>query len=393
MILVTKETPHDTRLQEFLFQEAASRWVFFLTAALLVLGEVLVVSASLEYAQKFKSSAHYFWVRHTIYLAIALFLGAGIYRIPLNVWERLGSKILVACFILLLLVWIPGLGRSMNGAQRWIQLPGLSVQPSEFVKIFMIIYLSGYLVRKRHEVLNTLIGFLKPFVVLLMMVFLLLCQPDFGTAVVIMTTAMAMIFLSGARISQFIVLFSLILLAGTLLVVFEPYRMQRVFSFVSPWENPYASGYQLTQSLIAIGRGNWLGVGLGNSVQKLFYLPEAHTDFVFAILAEELGLIGTVSVIGAFIGLFWASFRIGLQAVKKDFFFAGFLAWGIGLIIGLQAMINMGVNMGVLPTKGLTLPFVSYGGTSLVVSVMLIALLLRVGTETSRRGAGALRKA
>ncbi len=391
-MLMTKEASFDNRWQEFLFQDQAQRWIFFLTAALLLVGEILVTSASLEYAQKFKSTSNYFWLRHTVYLMLSIIIGCFAYRLPLSFWEKWGARALLLSFFLLFAVWIPGLGIKMNGSHRWIRLPGFTLQPSEFVKLFVVVYLAGYLVRKREEVLNTFIGFVKPFIVLLLIVFLLLCEPDFGAAVVIMGSAMSMIFLSGARISQFILLFGLLLIAGILLVVFEPYRMGRVFSFVSPWEDPYNKGYQLTQSLIAIGRGEWFGVGLGNSVQKLFYLPEAHTDFVYAVLAEELGLVGAVCVILAFVGLFWASFRIGIQAIRKEFFFAGYLAWGIGMLIGLQAMINIGVSLGVLPTKGITLPFVSYGGTSLVVSVTLSALLLRIGTEVSRKGSGALRK-
>ena len=237
-MLMTKEASFDNRWQEFLFQDQAQRWIFFLTAALLLVGEILVTSASLEYAQKFKSTSNYFWLRHTVYLMLSIIIGCFAYRLPLSFWEKWGARALLLSFFLLFAVWIPGLGIKMNGSHRWIRLPGFTLQPSEFVKLFVVVYLAGYLVRKREEVLNTFIGFVKPFIVLLLIVFLLLCEPDFGAAVVIMGSAMSMIFLSGARISQFILLFGLLLIAGMLLVVFEPYRMGRVFSFVSPWEDP-----------------------------------------------------------------------------------------------------------------------------------------------------------
>jgi len=285
-------------------------------------------------------------------------------------------------------VLVPGVGRNVNGATRWLPLGFVNLQVSELAKLAVVVYAAGYLVRRGEEVRSTIQGFVKPLGVMLLFALLLLLEPDFGAVVVIGATLMGMLFLAGVRLW----LFGLLLVAAAgalaLLAITSPYRMERLTTFMNPWADPFDSGFQLTQALIAFGRGEWLGVGLGGSVQKLFYLPEAHTDFLFAVLAEELGLLGAVGVIALFAYVVWRGFAIGQVAARAGRHFAAYLSYGIALWIGMQAFINLGVNMGVLPTKGLTLPLMSYGGSSMLVSCIAVALLLRVDRET-RQGGGA----
>jgi cell division protein FtsW len=282
---------------------------------------------------------------------------------------------------LLLLVLMPGIGREVNGSTRWMSLGIINLQVSELVKLFVVVYMAGYLVRQGDEVRTSMRGFLKPMALLAVISVLLLCEPDFGATAVIVTTALAMMFVAGVRLWQFMILMLVVLAALSVLAVTSPYRMQRLTAFLDPWADPFNSGFQLTQALIAFGRGEWLGVGLGGSVQKLFYLPEAHTDFVFAVLAEELGLLGAVSVIVMFAIVVWRAFVMARLAEQCGKFFEAYLAYGLGVWIGMQAYINIGVNMGVLPTKGLTLPLMSYGGSSIMVMCVAIALLLRIDHE------------
>jgi cell division protein FtsW len=273
-------------------------------------------------------------------------------------------------------------GREVNGSTRWLHLGLFNLQASELVKLFVIVYLAGYLVRRGEEVRTTLKGFLKPLVILAALSVLLLLEPDFGTTAVMFATALGMMFLGGVRLWQFSALLALVVAVMAGVALSSPYRLERLTTFLDPWADPFNSGFQLTQALIAIGRGEWLGVGLGGSIQKLFYLPEAHTDFLFAVLAEELGLLGVMTVIVLFTLVVWRAFVIAYRAELSGNRFAGYLAYGIGMWIGLQAFINMGVNMGALPTKGLTLPLMSYGGSSIVVMCMAVALLMRVDYET-----------
>ena len=266
----------------------------------------------------------------------------------------------------------------MNGSTRWISLGSINFQPSELAKLLLISYLAGYLVRRRDEVRSSWWGFAKPMLVMAVVAMLLLSEPDLGATVVIGSAFLGMIFLSGVKLGQFMVLISGCLVSVGLLIYSQPYRLKRLVGYTDPWADPYGTGYQVIQSLIAFGRGDWSGVGLGNSIQKQFYLPEAHTDFVFAILAEEFGLIGTLVVVSLFSVLVYRAIRIGYLAEKKQQLFSAYFAYGIGILLGVQSFINIGVNMGLLPTKGLTLPLVSYGGSSLVVSCMCIGVLLRI---------------
>ena len=359
-------------------------WLIGSSVVLIVLGLIMVGSASVSVAEKQTGNAfHYLW-RQLLYTGLGISLAVLITRIPLHVWEKLGPWLMALSVILLLLVFIPGLGRTVNGSARWISLAGFNMQPSEFVKLFSVIYLSGYLVRQQHAIKTSVGGFLRPLALFVVLVMFLLLEPDFGAAAVMLTTAMMMMWLGGVRVIQFAVL--VVSVAGVLFVLAltSPYRLQRLTAFTNPWADPFDSGFQLTQALIAFGRGEWFGVGLGSSVQKLFYLPEAHTDFLFAVLAEELGLVGVGVVMLLFTVLVLRALRIGRSAEKRERPFAGYIAYGTGIWIGLQAFINIGVNMGVLPTKGLTLPFMSYGGSSIIVMCMALGLLIRADYETRR---------
>ena len=352
--------------------------------ALLALGLVMVGSASTSIAERQTGDAFYYLWRQLAYLTVGLGLATGILFIPLRVWERLGLGLILLSVALLVMVFIPGLGHEANGSLRWIHLGPVNVQVSEFVKLFVILYLAGYLVRHNEAVQGSAVGFLRPLALFLILAVLLLLQPDYGAVAVIFMTAMGMMWLGGARLLQFLLL--LLSVSGVLgvLALVSPYRMERLTGFLNPWADPFDSGFQLTQALIAFGRGEWFGVGLGGSVQKLFYLPEAHTDFLFAVLAEELGLVMAVLVIGLFVFIVLRALAIGRQAEQREQPYQAFVAYGVGIWIGLQAFINLGVNMGLLPTKGLTLPFMSYGGSSVVVMCIAVALLLRADFELHR---------
>ncbi len=354
----------------------------FVTVAILIgAGLVMVASSSIGVAEKNFGDPFHFVTRQAVYVAVGLFLAYLVYEIPLRLWETAGVALLGIAVLLLVLVLLPGVGRTVNGATRWINLPFFSLQASEVVKVLMILYMAGYISRHGEALRETTAGFLQPLVIVGLTASLLLLEPDFGAAVVIGLVTMGMLFLGGVRLKQFALLFSLGVLGFAMLAVASPYRMKRLTSFLNPWSDPYDSGFQLTQSLIAIGSGSWWGVGLGGSVQKLFYLPEAHNDFMFAILAEELGLMGVLAVMGLFVYAVWRAFAIGATAERSGHLFGAYLAFGIGLWIGIQAFVNMGVNMGVLPTKGLTLPFMSAGGSSIIAMCIGVGLLLRVHRE------------
>ncbi|MGD8526778.1 MAG: putative lipid II flippase FtsW, partial [Thioalkalispiraceae bacterium] len=337
---------------------------------LLVLGLIMAGSASISIADNQLNDPFYYLLRHISYMAFGLVAGFGVTRIPLSLWEVAGPWLIILSMLLLIMVLTPGLGREVNGSVRWLKLGPVTVQASELVKLFVIIYLAGYLVRHNDEVRTYAAGFLKPMVLLSLLALLLLLEPDYGAVAVMMVTATGMLWLGGARVFQFILLVLSLAVALGLLAVASPYRMERLTTFLNPWADPFNSGFQLTQALIAFGRGEWFGVGLGSSVQKLFYLPEAHTDFMLAVMAEELGLIAVLIVIGLYTFIVLRAMHIAKTAELRERPFAGYLAYGIGFWIGLQAFINIGVNMGVLPTKGLTLPLMSYGGSSLVVTCM-----------------------
>ena len=356
-------------------------WLLFVIFMLLGIGIVMVGSSSFEIADRKLDQPLYYLIRQMIYVTIGVLAAAALLRVPLEFWEKMGGYFLMAGVLSLILVLIPGVGREVNGSMRWLSLGIVNVQPSEFAKLFVIIYMAGYLVRHGESMQTALGGFVRPMAVLALVCVLLLAEPDFGAAAVILATAMAMMFLGGVRFSQFLVLMVLMSLAMAALAISSPYRMERITGFMDPWADPFNSGFQLTQALIAFGRGEWFGVGLGSSVQKLFYLPEAHTDFLFAVISEELGFVGGLTIIALFCFVVIRAFVIGRMAEKVGMRFASYLAYGIGIWIGIQAFINIGVNMGVLPTKGLTLPFMSYGGSSVLVMCLAIALLLRVDYE------------
>jgi len=356
-------------------------WLLFVIFMLLGVGIVMVGSSSFEIADRKLDQPFYYLIRQMIYVMIGVLAAAALLRVPLEFWEKMGGYFLMAGVLSLILVLVPGVGREINGSMRWLSLGIVNVQPSEFAKLFVIVYMAGYLVRHGNSMQTALGGFVRPMAVLALVCVLLLAEPDFGAAAVILATAMAMMFLGGVRFSQFLVLMLLMTLAMTALAVSSPYRMERITGFMDPWADPFNSGFQLTQALIAFGRGEWFGVGLGSSVQKLFYLPEAHTDFLFAVLSEELGFVGGLVIIALFCFVVIRAFMVGRMAEKVGMRFASYLAYGIGTWIGIQTFINIGVNMGVLPTKGLTLPFMSYGGSSVLVMCIAIALLLRVDYE------------
>jgi cell division protein FtsW len=350
--------------------------------ALMLLGLVMVSSASITMADRQLGQPFYFVLRQGIHLGLGLLLAALVLRVKLVVWERGSFVWLALALALLTLVLIPGLGREVNGSVRWLVLGPLRLQVSEPAKLLLILYLAGYLVRRGEEVRTQVAGFLKPMGVMVLAAILLLLEPDFGAMVVLMSTVLGMTFLAGVRLWQFAVLLGMALSAFALLAITSPYRLARLTAFLNPWADPFNSGFQLTQSLIAIGRGDLFGVGLGASIQKLFYLPEAHTDFIFSVLAEEFGLVGVLVVIALYAFVVWRAFAIAEVARQGQQPFAAYLAYGIGIWIGLQSVINMGVSMGLLPTKGLTLPLLSYGGSSLLVMCVTVALLLRIDYET-----------
>ena len=367
-------------------------WLVGALILLLTIGLVMVSSASLHISARAFHQPWYYTIRQAAFMGMGLVAALIVLRIPLVAWERLGPMLVICGMVLLVMVLIPGIGRKINGASRWINLGILNLQVSELMKLFVIVYMAGYLVRRGEEVRTTVKGFLKPMGLLAVIAVLLLLEPDFGSTSVIMMTAMGMLFIGGVRLWQFGVLVAVVASAMATLAITSPYRMQRLTTFLDPWADPFNSGFQLTQALIAIGRGEIWGVGLGSGVQKLFYLPEAHTDFLFSVMAEEFGLLGSVIVIGLFVTVVVRAFIVGSRAEKIGAHFDGYVAYGIGLWLGLQAFINIGVNMGVLPTKGLTLPLMSYGGSSIVVTCMAAALLLRVDYEVRRSGRQADRR-
>ncbi|MCW8944799.1 MAG: putative lipid II flippase FtsW [Sedimenticola sp.] len=346
--------------------------------ALLGLGLVMVASASMH---RISDAPFYYMNRHLIAIALGLVGCLIVTQIPVTYWERSGALLYFVGLLLLVLVLIPGVGREANGATRWIPLGAFNLQSSEFMKLFMVIYIAGYLVRRQLEVALSVWGFIKPMLLLVIACSLIMVQPDFGTTTVILATAMGMLFLGGVPLWQFAILIGLAGSSLVALVLLSPYRLQRVTAFLDPWADVENSGYQLAQALIAFGRGEWFGVGLGSGIQKQFYLPEAHTDFLMAVIGEEFGLLGTLAVVALFAVIVWRAFRTGMRAEQLNQRFAAYVAYGLGLWIGMQAFINMGVNVGLLPTKGLTLPLMSYGGNSIIVAMLVVAMLVRIDYE------------
>jgi cell division protein FtsW len=355
--------------------------------SLLLIGFVMVSSASLHLGAKINSDILYYPQRQFIHMLLGLCAATFVAYQPLHFWREHGSKIFLGSVVLLILVLIPGVGVKVNGSTRWLNIPGFRIQVSEIVKFCTVIFMANYVTRQQKRVQDSATGLLQPLIVFFGVSVLLLAEPDFGSAVVTLVIVMGVMFLAGARLLQFIGLLSVIGVFGGFLVIFSPYRLQRVTSFMDPWADPLKTGFQLVQSLISFGRGEWLGVGLGNGLQKLFYLPEAHTDFLFSVIAEELGLVGVVTVIALFSAFVWRAFSIGAAAEKIGERFTAFIAYGIGIWFGFQAFVNMGVNMGLLPTKGLTLPLMSYGGGSMMIMCCAVALLFRVHHEVTEYNA------
>ncbi|HDP89526.1 MAG TPA: putative lipid II flippase FtsW [Thioalkalivibrio sp.] len=355
-------------------------------ATLLGLGLVMVTSASIGVAEKQTGNPLYFFERQLVFVLAGIAVAAAIYRVRLVHWQTAGFALLLLTFVLLALVLVPGIGKTVNGSTRWIPLGIINLQVSELAKLCFVVYVAGYLVRHGNDVRETFSGFMRPVLVLGLAAALMLMEPDFGAAAVLMATGLGMLFLGGVRLGQFGLLMAVVAAALAVLAVSSPYRLERLTTFLNPWADPFNSGFQLTQSLIAIGSGSWTGLGLGGSIQKLFYLPEAHNDFLFAVLAEELGLLGVIVVVGLYAYLVWRCFAIAAAAENCGHAFGAYLAYGVGIWAGLQAFINMGVNMGILPTKGLTLPLMSAGGSSMLVMCAAIGLLLRVHRETVQAG-------
>ncbi|HLB56136.1 MAG TPA: putative lipid II flippase FtsW [Coxiellaceae bacterium] len=357
------------------------RWILSIALVLVLFGLLMVSSASMVISDRLYHEPFHYMLRQFIFLITGVGLTWGITRIPLSFWEEISFVLLLLCFFVLLVVLVPHIGSVVNGSRRWIHLGFISLQVSEAVKLMSILYLAGFLQRHLHEVQTKMSGFVKPVIFFGLMGVLLLCEPDFGTTAVIAMTMLSMMFIAGARLLPFIIMFVLIAVAMVGLIITTPYRMLRLTSFLNPWTHAYGSGYQLTQSLIAFGRGGIFGVGLGNSIQKLFYLPEAHTDFIFAVIGEELGFIGELLLIILFVLLIARIIYIAQSALKREQWFGGYASWGIGLWIAFQTIINLGVNIGLLPTKGLTLPLISYGGSSLWVTCAALGIVLRVAFE------------
>jgi cell division protein FtsW len=356
-----------------------------LVATLICLGLTMVASASVSISDRLTGDPLYYLHRQLVFVGLGLIAMVFVYRIPLAYWEKTSQFLLITAFFLLILVLVPGLGKTVNGSNRWLTVGPLTLQVSELAKLLTIVYFAGYLGRRDQQLRERPSEFIRPVAIAVLLSILLLGEPDFGAAVVLITTVLGMLLLGGVRLWQFTLL---VLLSGAtlgLLALASPYRLERITTFLNPWGDPYDSGFQLTQSLIAIGSGGWFGVGLGDSVQKLFYLPEAHTDFLFAVLAEELGLLGVIVVVTLYTTLMWQGYKIGHSAEVQGLRFAAYLSYGIIIWLGVQVYINMGVNMGLLPTKGLTLPMMSAGGSSMLVMCTAMGLLLRVHRETVER--------
>lgn len=356
------------------------RTLLWLTFGLAIIGFVMVISASMPIGQRLNEDPFYFAKRDAFYIVLAFSLALATLRAPMDFWQRYSNIMLMISVVMLLIVLV--VGSSVNGASRWIILGPLRVQPAELSKLSLFCYLASYLVRKVEEVRNNFWGFCKPMGVMIILAVLLLAQPDLGTVVVLFITTLSMLFLAGAKLWQFLAIIGSGIFAVILLIIAKPYRMRRITSFWNPWKDPFDSGYQLTQSLMAFGRGESWGQGLGNSVQKLEYLPEAHTDFIFSVIGEELGYVGVVLVLSM---VFLVSFRamlIGRRALEIEHRFSGFLACSIGVWFSFQALVNVGAATGMLPTKGLTLPLISYGGSSMIIMSTAIVFLLRIDYES-----------
>ena len=374
-------------------QQRPDTWLIVVTAVLLSIGLLMVTSASVALADRQHGNAFHFLERQLF--AAALGLGAAwlMVKLPVRIWQRLGVWMAGIAITLLVLVLVPGFGHTANGSTRWLSIAGINiVQVSEPSRLMLLMYVADYAVRRNDEIRGSLMGMMKPLFIVGIGCCLLLLQPDFGSAVLLAAMSFAVLFIAGARVRDVLVVVVPLVLAFIALARFSPYRMRRIMGFRDPWADPYGDGFQLVQSLIAIGTGEWFGLGLGGSVQKLFYLPEAHTDFIFAVIAEEFGLLGSLVMIALYGLLIWRVFVIARAAAARDALFSAYIAFGLGIWLATQAVINLGVNMGVLPTKGLTLPLVSYGRSSLMVTLAALGLLVRIDLENRGLPGGARRR-
>jgi cell division protein FtsW len=359
-------------------------WVIIV---LLGIGFVMVYSSSIAIAEADKATGYnttYYMSRQAIYLVMSLVAAFITFQLPIQFWQKTAPLFFLVSLATLILVLIPGIGLVAGGSRRWISLIVLTVQPSEFMKLFATMYVADYTLRKAAHMDSFTRGFMPMLVVMLVVGGLLLMEPDFGAFAVIAAIAMSILWLGGINVKIFVGLFIMLVVGFVMLILSSPYRLERVVGFMDPWADPYGKGYQLSHALIAFGRGEWFGVGLGASVEKLLYLPEAHTDFLLSVVAEELGFLGVAVVIGLFMWLVMRAFSIGRQCIENERYFGSLLAQGLGVWFGVQGIINMGVNMGLLPTKGLTLPFLSYGGSGILANCIAAAILLRIDFENRR---------
>ncbi len=367
--------------------ESYDQALLWVTLILLAFGMVMVYSASISWAEG-KSITHhqasYYLVRHAGLLVAGLLAGGIAFQVPTRIWQKSAPLLFLIGLGMLALVLVPGIGHKVLGSRRWIKLVLFQIQPSEFMKFLAAVYVADYTTRKAALMDSFKHGFLPMLGVMLLVGGLLLMEPDFGAFVVIASISIAILWLGGINYRIFVGLLILLFIGFIILIKTSPYRLQRIVGYMDPWADPFGKGYQLTHALIAFGRGEWLGVGLGGSVEKLMYLPEAHTDFLLAVIAEELGFVGVAVLVGLFAWIVVRSFKIAKEAVSNEQYFSALLAQGIGIWIGVQSIINMGVNMGLLPTKGLTLPLLSFGGTGIVANCVAMAVLLRIDWENKR---------
>lgn len=354
--------------------------LIFSVLALLCIGSIMVASASMPYAERMHENAFHYVLRHGISIVVALGAAVIAYRVPLNTWFNNTFFLWIVTIALLAAVLL--VGTEVNGSKRWIRVAGFTLQASEVAKVMMAIFTADYVVRRAEEVRNNIKGLIRLAVIMAVTVGLVIAEPDLGATVVIALTMLGVFFLAGAPLIQFGIAFGAIIAAFVFLVVFEPYRFERLMSFSNPWNDPLGVGYQLSNALMAFGRGEWVGVGLGHSIQKMSYLPEAHTDFMLAVLGEEFGFLGILVVLSLSFAMLIACIKIGHRALKNQYLRAGYLAYGISIIFLLQIMVNAGMNMGMLPTKGLTLPFISYGGSSLIMCAVMVSLILKIEAST-----------
>ena len=370
--------------QSFLANFDYQKLDFILIALFLVIsfcGLLILASASVHFSDSLYGDPSAVFDRQFFYFALGTFGLLMLFFIPLSFWSTYDRLLISLGFLLLLLVFIPGIGVEVNGANRWIRFAGIGLQPSEIMKFLSILYVSCYSVRRIKDIQTHWLGFFRPALIIVSIISVILIQPDLGSSAVIFASVLGVLFVAGVKIRQFLIVALLGLLGISLMIIFVPWRWERIISFVDPWSNPWGSGYQLTLSLMSIGRGDWFGVGLGQGLMKMGYLPDAHTDFIFAVIIEETGILGGFFVISLLFGLSFRIFSIGRDSLLKKNFFGFYFSYGVALLLGLHTFINVGVACGLLPTKGLTLPLISAGGTNLIVICLMIGIILRVDYE------------